>query len=178
MSGIATETNKLAGMLKHSKLCTLRKGHPGMILNEKRAVQIGGGLSHRLNLDDGILIKDNHLDAISSMMKVDRPKAAKLAVERMKEKRLPVEIECSDYETAESACSAGASIILLDNLTARDAKEIAKKLKDGFGVKIEASGGITPVNIKQYDSIYIDYISTSWMVYNSKPADFSMEIVK
>ncbi len=183
LSGIATETNKLAGVLKHSKLCTLRKGHPGMILNEKRAVQIGGGLSHRLNLDDGILIKDNHLAVIAKSQKVPVAKAAKVAVEKLRAKTaktgLPIEIEASDYTVAKSACEAGAKIILLDNLAAEEAKAIAKRLKTNYpNILIEASGGITPENISEYDSEHIDYISSSWIIYRAKPLDISMEIVK
>ena len=181
LSGIATETKRLASMLRHSRLCALRKTHPGLSLSEKRAVQTGGGLSHRLNLSDGILVKDNHLAVLARSGKKTLAKAARIAVERLMAKTaktgLPIEVEASNYSVAKSACEAGAKIILLDNLTAGKAKAIAKRLKTNYpNILIEASGGITPANIKNYDSEFIDYVSTSWITLRAKPIDFSLEI--
>jgi nicotinate-nucleotide pyrophosphorylase (carboxylating) len=172
MSGIATQTanilKKCRRVNKNFTLAATRKTTPGFRKFEKKAVLLGGGMAHRRGLYDGILIKDNHLKLIDSIED---------AIRKAKRKYGRVEIEVESLSDAIKAVSAGADIILLDNLSPRDVKLISQSVrKVRSDVKIEVSGGITAKNIIKY-ARYADIISVGALTHSPKAVSFSLEIL-
>ncbi|OLD08076.1 MAG: nicotinate-nucleotide diphosphorylase (carboxylating) [Crenarchaeota archaeon 13_1_40CM_3_52_4] len=162
MSGIATATADLVSIANresHDKVriaCT-RKTLPGLRYFEKRAVELGGGDTHRLRLDDAVLIKDNHLALAGSIAECVR--RAKRTVSFIKK----VEIEVTRPKQVVEAAQAGADIILL-----------AKGLRDR--VVIEASGGITRENLASYTKTGVDVISVGAITHSAPAIDMNLEI--
>jgi len=182
MSGIASFSRRL--FRKHGKhVLFLRKTSPGLLFSEKRAVALGGCLPHRINLSDGILIKDNHLDELGK--ESDRIVAIRLAIQRANEYRskkfLPIEIEVEDLEQAEAAAeelsqTQGPNIIMLDNMSPEEVKKASKAIKDiEPNIVIEASGGITEETVGKYLAAGADYVSSS-MFTSAKPCSFKLEL--
>ena len=179
MSGIATETRKYVDEVRKInpkvKIACTRKTAPGFRVFDKRAVKVGGGETHRMRLDDMVLIKDNHLAIVGSASK-----AVKLA----KEKdgfRKKIEIEVRSLNDAIEAVNAGADIIMLDNLTPKQVHSIIKTLKKkGLRdkVTVEVSGGITHKNVQQYATSDIDVISIGSLTHSVRAIDMSLEIAK
>lgn len=174
-SGIATETRKWTKKYP-GKIASLRKVHPGLALSEKRAVQVAGGMAHRISLADGYLVKGNHLRAIMREKKAGREKAAAIAAERcLRHKRkhgLPylVEIEVESLGGAQAAVKAGAEAILVDNQTPAALKKIAQEVrKINKRILIEASGGIREKNAGEYLAAGADFVSTSALTFGSRP---------
>ena len=174
MSGIATETSELVTRCRKLnpdiKIAATRKTTPGFRYYEKRAVVIGGGEAHRFQLDDAIMIKDNHLKIIGSlddaMTKVNKVKFIK-----------KIEVEVTTQEQALQAAELGADIIMLDNMTPEQVKNISAGVKNiRPEVTIEVSGGITPANIEGYAQ-YADVISLGWLTHSAPAKDFSLEVV-
>jgi len=179
MSGIATATRKLVEKLQKVKLetrvaCT-RKTAPGLLYFDKKAVLVGGGDTHRLHLDDMVLIKDNHIAFAESV---------EAAVRRAKEVgsfSKKVEVEVSNAEDALAAARAGADIIMLDNLSPKQIeKAISSIKKAGFlgKVLIEASGGITAQNVLEFASKQVDIVSLGELTDSVRALDLSLEIIK
>jgi nicotinate-nucleotide pyrophosphorylase (carboxylating) len=173
MSGIATHTRELSDLIApHSvSLMATRKTTPGFRFFEKKAVELGGALSHRHGLYDEILIKDNHL------AKLGITDAVKRASEKNPGKK--VEIEISSKEDALEAVQSGADILLIDNLTPNEVKEIVKWLeKKGLRNEIilEISGGISRETILDYAKTGADRISVGALTTNSKWLDMSLKI--
>ncbi|MCK4327379.1 MAG: carboxylating nicotinate-nucleotide diphosphorylase [Candidatus Diapherotrites archaeon] len=167
MSGIATETSKLA---RYCIVAATRKTAPGLALLDKKAVEIGGGISHRLGLWDMTLIKDTHLDS----MKMPRRKAIR---EALKKAKPPVEIEVANKAEALLAASLGADIVMLDNFSPANAKATVKELNKNYpDVCIELSGGINEKNIREFAKAGADYVSLGALTHTVKPLDFSMKI--
>lgn len=174
MSGIATHTSKVADICKpyNVKVMATRKTTPGFRFYEKKAVEIGGGLPHRQGLYDGVLIKDNHLTHLSVREAIGKAKKQNPMVD--------VEVETSSLEDAAKAAEAGADILLLDNLTPREAAAIIEGLKKKAlrdPVRIELSGGITHDNIEDYARAGADLISLGSLITSSKWLDLSMTTV-
>ena len=177
MSGIATETKKYLDEVrkinhKVNIACT-RKTAPGFRIFDKRAVAVGGGQTHRMRLDDMVLIKDNHLALVRSVS--EAVKIAKV----MHGSKHNIEIEVRSLNQAIEAVNAGAGIIMLDNLTPRQVHSIVKALKERFmreKVVIEVSGGITHKNVRQYAASDIDVISIGSITHSVKAVDMSLEI--
>lgn len=177
MSGIATATRKLVEKIRKAKYktkvaCT-RKTAPGLLYFDKKAVLIGGGDSHRLHLDDMILIKDNHIAIAGSVKK---------AVKKAKEKASfskKIEVEVAKIGDVLEAAKAGADIIMLDNFSPKQVEEAVKILKNaGFYGKVllEASGGITADNILDFASKGIDIVSLGEITHSVKALNISLEI--
>ena len=179
MSGIATATRKLVNKLKRRKLktrvaCT-RKVAPGLLYFDKKAVLIGGGDTHRLCLDDMILIKDNHIAVVGSV-----EKAVKTAREKVSFSK-KIEVEVTRVEDALKAAKAGADIIMLDNFHPKQIEKAVKTLKkSGFYGKVllEASGGITAKNILEFASTGVDVVSLGEITHSVKALNISLEITK
>jgi len=178
MSGIATTTRMLVEEVKKTKLktkvaCT-RKTAPGLLYLDKRAVLIGGGDTHRLHLDDMILIKDNHIAVAGSI---------KRAVAKAREKASfskKIEVEVAKVEDSLTAAKAGADIIMLDNFTPKNIRKTIELLKKkGFYGKVllEASGGITTKNFMDFASTGVDIISLGEITASPKTLDISLEII-
>lgn len=172
MSGIATYTNKVAKLLKGTKTTLLdtRKTTPCMRIFEKYAVTVGGGSNHRYNLSDGVLLKDNHIDAAGSV------KAAVLAAKAYAPFVRKIEVETESLEQVQEALEAGADIIMLDNMTP-DMMAEAVKLIDGRA-KTECSGNITKENIEKITAIGVDYVSSGALTHSAPILDISLKHLK
>jgi nicotinate-nucleotide pyrophosphorylase (carboxylating) len=177
MSGIATTTRKLKEKLQKAELKTrvasTRKTAPGLLYFDKKAVLIGGGDTHRLHLDDMILIKDNHIAVTGSVEK---------AIKTVKEKASfskKIEVEVTSVNDVLAAAKAGADIIMLDNFSPKQIKKAIKLLKHARlfeKILLEASGGITPENIIAYASAGVDIVSLGEITSSPKTLDMSLEI--
>ena len=169
MSGIATHTYAIAKKLKGSKtkLLDTRKTTPNMRIFEKYAVKVGGGHNHRFNLSDGILIKDNHINAAGGI---------KEAIKRAKEYApfvRKIEVEVESLEQLKEALEAGADIIMLDNMDSATMKQ-AVELIDGRA-KTECSGNVTEARIAELAEIGVDYISCGALTHSSPILDLSLK---
>ncbi len=169
MSGIATYTRKTADLLKGSgvKLLDTRKTTPNMRIFEKYAVRVGGGFNHRYNLSDGVLLKDNHINAAGGVKE-----AVRLAREYAPFVRR-IEVETEDLDMVREALEAGADIIMLDNMSIEEMRE-AVKLIDGRA-ETECSGNVTADNIKELISTGVNYISSGALTHSAPILDISMK---
>lgn len=172
LSGIATYTRHLADMLKGSKtkLLDTRKTSPGMRIFEKYAVRIGGGCNHRYNLSDGVLLKDNHIDAAGGVREAIEAARAYAPFVRK------IEVETEDLDMVREAVDAGADIIMLDNMSPEMMAE-AIRIIDGRA-ETECSGNITKENIATITSLGIDYISSGALTHSAPILDISLKHLK
>ena len=164
LSGIATYTHSVAKLLEGSetKLLDTRKTTPGMRIFEKYAVRIGGGCNHRYNLSDGVLLKDNHIDAAGGV--VGGAGGGDSA---------PIEVETENLDMVKEAVEAGADIIMLDNMTPEQMAE-AIRVIDGRA-ETECSGNITKENIKTITSLGVDYVSSGALTHSAPILDISLK---
>ena len=172
LSGVATETARYVAAVKGSRaqITGTRKTTPGMRVLEKYAVRMGGGQSHRQHLGDWVLIKDNHLAALGSL-----GLGLKGAIERARRgSTLKVEVEVGSVGEAEEAMSAGADIVMLDNMALGEIKQVVN-LARGRAI-IEASGGITLENVRQVAGAGVDLISVGAITHSAKALDLSLEL--
>ena len=169
LSGIATYTSQVAKLLEgsHTKLLDTRKTTPGMRIFEKYAVRVGGGNNHRYNLSDGVLLKDNHIDAAGGVAN-----AIKMAKEYAPFVR-KIEVETESLEMVKEAVEAGADIIMLDNMTPEQMKE-AIDVIDGRA-ETECSGNITKENIKTITALGVDYVSSGALTHSAPILDISLK---
>ena len=169
MSGIATYTSNVVKLLEGSsiKLLDTRKTTPNMRIFEKYAVKLGGGNNHRYNLSDGILLKDNHINAAGGVAQ-----AVKMAKEYAPFVR-KIEVEVENLDMMREAIEAGADIIMLDNMTPEMMKE-AVKMAAGRA-KTECSGNITKENIEKVIETGVDYISSGALTHSAPILDVSLK---
>lgn len=169
MSGIATYTRNVVKLLGDSKVRLLdtRKTTPNMRIFEKYAVKMGGGYNHRYNLSDGVLLKDNHIDAAGGVKE-----AIKMAKDYAPFVR-KIEVEVENLDMLREALEAGADIIMLDNMTPEMMKE-AVKIVDGRA-KTECSGNITKENIEKVIDTGVDYISSGALTHSAPILDISLK---
>lgn len=169
MSGVATKTNSIVKLLEGSKtkLLDTRKTTPNMRIFEKYAVKVGGGTNHRYNLSDGILIKDNHIDAAGSITE-----AVRLAKEYDGFVH-KVEVEVETLEEVREALLAKADIIMLDNMNKETMIE-ALKIIDGKALT-ECSGNMDYDKINMMKEIGVDYISSGALTHSAKILDLSLK---
>ena len=174
MSGIATITRQYADKLQGTQATLLdtRKTVPGLRLFDKYAVLCGGGQNHRLDLSDGILIKNNHISLGGGI-----PKVLERAFQLRKAgQRIQVEVR-TDLELTQ-ALDGGAEALLLDNMTPEQVKQaIARVRERGLTIQIEASGGITLETIREYALAGPDFISSGALTHSAIAVDLSMRIV-
>lgn len=172
MSGIATYTSKVAKLLEGTKTTLLdtRKTTPCMRIFEKYAVTVGGGANHRYNLSDGVLLKDNHIDAAGSV------KAAVLAAKAYAPFVRKIEVETETLEQVQEALEAGADIIMLDNMTPELMAEAVKLIAGR--AKTECSGNITRENIEKITAIGVDYVSSGALTHSAPILDISLKHLK
>lgn len=169
MSGIATHTRKLVDLLGNAKIKLLdtRKTTPNMRIFEKYAVRVGGGTNHRLNLSDGVLIKDNHIGAAGSIKKaVDMAREYAPFVRK-------IEVEVETMEQVQEAIDAGADIIMLDNMDNETMKK-AVALIDGRA-ETECSGNVTAERVKDIIETGVDYMSCGALTHSSAIMDISLK---
>ncbi len=169
MSGIATYTSQLVKLLEGSKtkLLDTRKTTPNMRIFEKYAVKVGGGVNHRYNLSDGILLKDNHIGAAGSVKKaVQLAKSYSPFVRK-------VEVEVENLEMCREAVEAGADIIMLDNMSPEDMSKAVKLI--GGRALTECSGNITKENIQSIISTGVDFVSSGALTHSAPILDLSLK---
>jgi len=167
LSGIATLTRRYVDAVAGTEATILdtRKTTPGLRTLEKYAVRCGGGTNHRLGLDDGILIKDNHLRVAGSIG---------VAVERAKATCVEVEVECDTLDQVREALDAGADMILLDNMSPPQLAEAVALA--GGSARLEASGGVTLANVRAVAESGVDFISIGALTHSARALDVSMEV--
>ncbi len=169
MSGIATYTHQVAHLLEGTKtrLLDTRKTTPCMRIFEKYAVRVGGGCNHRYNLSDGVLLKDNHIDAAGSV------RAAVLAAKEYAPFVRKIEVETENLDMVREAVEAGADIIMLDNMTPEQMAE-AIRVIDGRA-ETECSGNITKENIETITKLGVDYVSSGALTHSAPILDISLK---
>jgi len=169
LCGIANETAKYVAAIAgtQARLIDSRKTTPGLRMLEKHAVSCGGGLNHRLGLDGGVMIKDNHIAVCGSI---------EAAVARAR-RSLPVltklEVECDRLDQVAEALKAGVDVIMLDNMSVSDMRE-AVRLVEGR-TRLEASGGIRLETIRPIAETGVDYISTSRITQAAIAVDIGLD---
>jgi nicotinate-nucleotide pyrophosphorylase (carboxylating) len=170
MSGIATATRRYVDAITgtRARIIDTRKTHPGLRALEKYAVRCGGGANHRFGLDSGVLIKENHIAAAGGV----RP-----ALERARglaPHTFRIQIECETLPQVEEALAAGATSILLDNMTSGELREARRIV--GNTVVLEASGGVTLESVRAIAETGVDLISVGALTHSVKAVDLSMRI--
>jgi len=179
MSGIATATRVLTEKLKKAgasaKVAATRKSAPGLLYFDKRAVIIGGGDSHRLHLDDMVLIKDNHVAIVGSPEEAVEKAKANVSFTKK------IEVEVTRVQDVLKVARAGADAIMLDNFSVDQVKEAVALLEkaDFLGkVVLEASGGIKAESILSYAAAKVDVISLGCLTHSVKALDISLDVMK
>jgi nicotinate-nucleotide pyrophosphorylase (carboxylating) len=169
LCAVATETARYVAAIEGTgaRLIDTRKTTPGLRMLEKHAVTCGGGLNHRLGLDGGVMIKDNHIAVCGSIA---------AAVERAR-RSLPVltklEVECDRLDQVREALAAGADVIMLDNMSVEHMRE-AVRIVDRR-VPLEASGGIRLDTIRAVAETGVTYISTSKITQSAPAIDIGLD---
>lgn len=169
MSGIATYTRSVARLLEGTKTTLLdtRKTTPGMRVFEKYAVRVGGGANHRYNLSDGVLLKDNHIDAAGGVTQAVQVARAYAPFVRK------IEVETENLDMVREAVEAGADIIMLDNMTPNQMAE-AIQIINGRA-ETECSGNVTKENINTITQLGVDYISSGALTHSAPILDISLK---
>ena len=173
MSGIATLTRQYVEVVEGTtaSITDTRKTAPGLRLLDKYAVSIGGGRNHRMNLTDGVLIKDNHLAALQGEG-ISLSQAIKRARRRAPH-TIKIEVEVESVEAAVAASSAGADIVMLDNMSPHDMRIVVDQI--GAGSTVEASGGITLENVADVANSGVDIISVGALTHSPRAMDISLD---
>jgi nicotinate-nucleotide pyrophosphorylase (carboxylating) len=188
LSGIASETNRYVARVEGLpvRIMDTRKTTPSLRSLEKYAVSVGGGKNHRMNLSDGILIKDNHLMALRSQglnIKEIIAKARQNALlslrgakrrSNLQVRQIQVEVEVRTVSEALEAVEAAADIIMLDNMNPEDMREAVKSI-NGRAL-IEASGGITLDNVRVVAETGVDFISIGALTHSARALDINLEL--
>ncbi|MBS7525327.1 carboxylating nicotinate-nucleotide diphosphorylase [Fusibacter paucivorans] len=169
MSGIATLTREMIKLLEGTeiKLLDTRKTTPNMRIFEKYAVRVGGGLNHRYNLSDGVLLKDNHIAAAGGVRA-----AIELARNYAPFVR-KIEVETETIEMVREAVAAGADIIMLDNMTIEQMREAVAFINGR--AETECSGNVTKARIAELRTVGVNYISSGALTHSAPILDVSMK---
>lgn len=173
MSGIATLTRKFVDAVHgtHAHILDTRKTVPGLRALDKYAVRCGGGQNHRLDLSDGVLIKNNHI-ALAGGVAAALQKAIK---NRRGEQ--PVEIEVRTLGELEEALNNGAEAVLMDNMNVEEVRRGVERIRNhSRHIPIEVSGGIRLDNVRAYAETGVDYISVGLLTHSPTAVDLSMRI--
>ncbi len=171
LSGIASKTRNMVGSIKyqHAVLVDTRKTTPGLRLLEKYAVRVGGAKNHRFGLYDGVMIKDNHIQAVGGIQK---------AVSTLRQKvphTLKIEVEVENLQQLQEALEARADIILLDNMDSESMRK-AVEIVNGQAL-LEASGGVNEENIVEIAKTGVDFISCGALTHSAPSLDISFKIL-
>lgn len=169
LSGIATYTHRAVQLLAGTgtTLVDTRKTTPGMRILEKEAVRIGGARNHRFNLSDGVLLKDNHIDAAGGITQ------AITAARRRAPFVRKIEIEVETLDQVREALAAGADIIMLDNMSVEQMRAAVDLIGDA--AETECSGNVTLENLPTLTSIGVDYISSGALTHSAPILDLSLK---
>jgi nicotinate-nucleotide pyrophosphorylase (carboxylating) len=168
LSGIASLTRRYVDAANGAiTILDTRKTTPTLRVLEKYAVRAGGGTNHRSGLDDGILIKDNHVRLGGGIAEV---------VKKMKaaHQEMPIEVEAQSLDQVDDAIAAGADIILLDNLSIDQVREATRRIAGR--AKVEVSGGVTLDRVSELARTGADYVSVGALTHSAPAADLSFEL--
>jgi len=173
LSGIASLTAKFVKEVEGTgvKLVDTRKTAPGLRALEKYAVLCGGASNHRMDLASSIMLKDNHMVLVEEDLEETVAHLRKRAGHTV-----VIEVEVDDIDQVERAAAAGADIVMLDNMTPDDGREAVQLVDDD--VLVEASGGITLENVRDWAESGVDIISLGVITHSAPGADLSVEFVK
>ncbi len=171
LSGIATLTGLFVEKVKglNARIVDTRKTTPGLRFMEKYAVRTGGGNNHRFGLYDGILIKDNHIEAAGGI-------TAAVAFARRAHHLSKIEVEVENLNELNEALAAGADVVMLDNMSLNDMKEAVRIA--GGKIIIEASGNMSLEKVRAVAETGVDLISVGALTHSAPAADISMKIVR
>jgi len=173
MSGIATLTRQYVKAIEgtNAVIVDTRKTTPGLRMLEKYAVTVGGGKNHRMGLDDGVLIKDNHIALAGGITE------AVSAAKRQAGHLHKIEVEISNWAQLREAIEAGAEIVLLDNQTPEEAAKLVSMARGlNPNVLIEASGGMDLDRVRSFAEAGVDLISVGRLTHSAKAVDISFKI--
>ena len=179
MSGIATLTRKFVEAVAgtHARILDTRKTAPGLRAIDKYAVRCGGGQNHRLDLSDGVIIKNNHIALAGGIV------PALERAHRNRRGQQPIHVEVRTLDELEQALANGAEAILLDNMTPEDVRRAVERCarhKVGESVHripVECSGGIRLENVRAFAETGVDFISVGLLTHSTHAVDMSMRIV-
>jgi len=174
LSGLATNTSQFVARVNDLPVMIIdtRKTTPGYRLLEKYAVRMGGGHNHRLNLTDGVLIKDNHLLLLRKTRKT--LKDAVVQARKKAPAGLKIEVETTNLGEVREAVEAGADIIMFDNMSPAMMKRAVKLLPSG--ILSEASGGVNLESVRTIAETGVNFISVGALTHSSKALDISLEL--
>ena len=170
LSGVATLTRRYAEAVAgtRARIVDTRKTIPGWRLLDKYAVRVGGGTNHRFGLDDGILIKDNHIAAAGGVRRA--VESARASAGHLSK----IEVECETASDVDEALAAGADVILLDNM---ECGEIAAAVQRIAGrARSEASGGVTLANVREIAETGVDWISVGALTHSAPAVDLALDL--
>lgn len=173
LSGIATKTREFVDALEGlpTRLVDTRKTTPGHRLLEKYAVRVGGGHNHRFGLYDAVMIKDNHIKGSGGITQ------AVQAARQQIPHTMKIEVEVEDFDQLHEALSAGADIIMLDNMVPVKMKEAVSIIKSKAPhIVVEGSGSVTPQTIKAMAESGVDVISVGRLTYSVAALDISLDL--
>ncbi|MEO8572633.1 MAG: carboxylating nicotinate-nucleotide diphosphorylase [Pyrinomonadaceae bacterium] len=173
MCGVATLTRQYVKAIEGTKaqIVDTRKTTPGLRLLEKYAVTVGGGKNHRMGLDDGVLIKDNHITLAGGI--TEAVVAAKQKIGHLHK----IEVEITNWAQLREAIEAGADIIMLDNQTPDEAAKLVGMARDlNPAVMIEASGGMDLDRVRSFAEAGVDLISVGRLTHSARAVDISFKI--
>ncbi|MHA1199123.1 MAG: carboxylating nicotinate-nucleotide diphosphorylase [Candidatus Heimdallarchaeaceae archaeon] len=175
LSGIATQTSKMVKIAQKGnpslRICGTRKVVPGLSKYDKYAIIMGGGDTHRFNLSDMVLLKENHIAGFNSITEAITTAKQKTSFSKK------IEVEVQDEKQAVEASKVGADIIMLDNFSPEEVRHTIPKIKEfNPNVLIELSGNITLDNLDQYSIKGVDLISSGSLTHSVKNFDFTMLI--
>ena len=172
MCGIATLTKQFVDAVAgtKAKILDTRKTMPGLRILDKYSVRMGGGLNHRYGLYDGVLIKDNHIEAAGGLLEAVR--RARAAAPFM----VKIEVEVKDLAEVAEALTACADVILLDNMSTADMKKAVELI--GGRSLVEASGNVTVSTVREIAATGVDFISSGALTHSARAADISLKVVR
>ena len=170
LSGVATATRDVVKRLEGlaTQVIATRKTIPGLRILQKHAVRLGGGGTHRYGLDDAVLIKDNHRELAGGLREaVDRVRASAGHM-------VVVEVEVDTLEQLDEALSLSVNVVLLDNMPIPSLREAVRRTQ--HRVLLEASGGITPGNVREIAETGVDFVSLGWITHSARALDVAFDV--
>jgi len=173
-SSIATLTRKYVDIIAPygTKLLDTRKTRPNLRVFEKYATRCGGAVNHRMGLDDSLMIKDTHLKTIDDLKEYIKRARTKIPF------TAKIEVEAESFEIAKEAFEAGADIVMCDNMTPDEVREVVAYRNENFpSILLEASGNISLKTIESYAKTGVDAISSGSLIHQANWIDLSMKML-
>jgi nicotinate-nucleotide pyrophosphorylase (carboxylating) len=174
LSGVATLTREFVNRISGTgaRIVDTRKTTPGLRLLEKYAVTVGGGHNHRFGLDDGVLIKDNHIAVAGGVRRA--VESARLAAPHL----MKIEVEVSSQSQLREAMAVGADVIMLDNMSTAEIRESVELIrKQNADVIVEASGGVSLETVREVAGCGVDLISVGAITHSATAVDISLKMM-